>query len=78
MKYHILINQTKVLEWRLNMSEAILVDLFSHLPSWADKYQIINNEIWYFFSKKKILEEVPMLGDKIDTIYRICKKLQEK
>nr|DAP93335.1 MAG TPA: hypothetical protein [Caudoviricetes sp.] len=55
-----------------------MVDLFSHLPSWAEKYQIINNEIWYFFSKKKILHEAPILGNKIDTIYRICKKLQAK
>ena len=78
MKYTIFINQTKVIEWWLNTSEAILVDLFSHLPKWAEKYQIINNEIWYFFSKKKILNEVPMLGDKVDTIYRICKKLEEK
>ena len=61
MKYSIFINQTKALEWGINLQEATLIDLFSHMPTWA-KPEVIENEIWYFFAKNKILDECPILS----------------
>lgn len=78
MKLSIYINQVKSIEWWLNKTEAILVDLFSKLPLWADSNKTIWNDIYYFFAKPKILKECPILWDKIDTIYRVCKSLENK
>lgn len=61
MKYSIYINQTKAVEWGINLQEATLIELFSHLPTWAEP-EIIEGEIWYFFAKPKILEEAPILS----------------
>lgn len=79
MKYNINLNQLKMVEWGLSFSEWCLVDLFSHLPTWADE-EIIDWKIWYFFSKNKILDEMPVLSPtwKIDTVYRQAKSLVDK
>lgn len=77
MKFTILINQVKANEWNLNLSQAVLFAFCYELPSWADKV-FINNEIYYFASKNKIVNEMPLLGDKVDTIYRLLKQLEEK
>lgn len=61
MKLSLYINQEKALEWGLSGSECFLVDLFSHLPKWADSHTVIDEEIWYFFAKPKILKEAPIL-----------------
>jgi len=61
MKYNININQEKTLEWGLNLQQACLVDLFHILPTWAEM-EVIDGEIWYFFSKNKILEEIKILS----------------
>lgn len=76
MKYNFYINQIKALEWWLSFSECCLIDLFSHLPKWAN-VEIINWEVWYFFSKNKILEEAPLLSRwwKINTVYKQLKRL---
>lgn len=76
MKYNFYINQVKALEWWLSFSECCLIDLFSHLPKWAD-VEIIDWEVWYFFSKNKILDEAPLLSKwwKINTIYKQLKRL---
>ena len=72
MKYNIYINQKKAIEWELSFAESILVDLFTHMPSWAE-----SENWWWFFSKNKILEEAPILSKKgnIDTIYKQAKQL---
>lgn len=61
MKLSIYINQEKAIEWGLNTSQCILVDLFASLSSWADIAKEIDGEIWYFFAKPKMLKEAPML-----------------
>jgi hypothetical protein len=77
MKYTILINQTKSIEWGLNLSQAALFAFCFELPSWADPIQI-QDQTFYFSSKNKILDELPLLTEKPDTIYRILKQLEEK
>lgn len=79
MKYQVNINVEKCIAWELSLQEAVLVDLFVNLPSWADN-KIIDGDTWYFFAKPKILEELPILSEKgsIDTVYRQTRKLIDK
>ena len=77
MKYTILINQAKALEWELNLSEAALFAFVYELPSWADVLYM-DGQAWYFASRNKAIEEVPIISQKPDTIYRLYKSLQEK
>lgn len=77
MKYFPIFNQTKALEWQLNTSEALIFQLLTELPSWADSV-IINGNIWYFAAREKLCEEMPIVTQKPDTMYRILKSLQDK
>lgn len=77
MKYNILINQAKALEWELNLSEAAVFAFVYELPSWAESMHI-DGQPWYFASRNKAIEEVPIITSKPDTMYRLYKSLQEK
>ncbi len=77
MKYNILINQVKAIEWDLSSSEAILFAWLYELPSWAEK-MLFEGETYYFANRGLACEEVPLVSTKKDTIYRIYKSLQKK
>ena len=77
MKYYININQSKAVEWGLTSSEAIVFSWIYELSSWADKIEY-KNKIYYYGSKNKACEELPIISGKKDTIYRIFKSLQTK
>lgn len=72
-----LIRNTKSLEWKLNLQESYLFSWIYELPSWADKV-VVGNDIYYFCSKTKIVEELPLLSSKVDTIYRHIRSLSDK
>jgi hypothetical protein len=63
--------------WGLNLQEAYLFSFLYELSSWAEK-AIIDGKIYYHGSRKKAIEEIPLLTDKPDTIYRYYKSLREK
>jgi hypothetical protein len=77
MRYNSVINNIKAKEWNLTIQQAYLFSWFYELPSWANKV-MIENEIFYFASKTKAVEELPILTDKTDTMYRYYKQLEEK
>ena len=77
MRYNSVINNIKAKEWDLTIQQAYLFSWFYELPSWANKV-MIENEIFYFASKNKAVEELPILTDKLDTMYRYYKQLEEK
>ena len=77
MKYYININQSKAVEWGLTSSEAIVFSWIYELSSWAEKIEY-KNKIYYYGSKNKACEELPIISGKKDTIYRIFKSLQAK
>lgn len=77
MRFTILINQPKAIEWGLNLPEAAIFQFFYELPSWADKINI-GNETFYYAAKSKISNEIPLVTTKPDTTYRHVKKLKEK
>lgn len=77
MKYSININQKKAVEWELTSSEAIVFSWIYELASWADKMEY-KGKTYYYGSKNKACEELPIITNKRDTMYRIFKSLQGK
>lgn len=77
MKYNILINQVKSAEWELTTSEAMLFAWLYELPSWAEK-MTYNGDVYFYANRGKACEEMPLVSEKKDTIYRLYKSLQNK
>lgn len=76
MRYSTIINNIKANEWGLNIQQAYLFSWFYELPSWAEKV-VIEGEIYYFASKNKAVDELPLLTEKLDTMYRYYKQIEE-
>ena len=74
MKYILSINQEKALELGLNLTQSIIMDMLVTAPTWADTI-IIDGEVFYWVNRNTIVEELPLLGLKLDTVYRNLKKL---
>lgn len=77
MQYNLNINVVKAAEWGLDSRLACLFSYLFTVKLWAEP-KIIDGQNWYWIAKSKIIQEVPILGDKPDTIYRQMKELQEK
>jgi len=77
MKYSINIDQINSLAWDLNLSEAAVFTYLFHVPTWADPV-LIDGQTFYFAARQKTCQDVPLISDKPDTIYRIYKSLAEK
>lgn len=77
MKYSINIDQINSLAWDLNLSEAAVFTYLFNVPTWADPV-LIDGQTFYFAARQKTCQDVPLISDKPDTIYRIYKSLHEK
>ena len=77
MRFNINIDQRFCLEWGLNLTEGAVFDILYNLSSWADPI-VINGHVFYHASRNKIMEELPMLTDRPDTIYRIFRHLADE
>jgi len=77
MKYSINIDQINSLAWDLNLSEAAVFTYLFNVPTWADPV-LIDGKTFYFVARQKTCQDVPLISDKPDTIYRIYKSLAEK
>jgi len=77
MKYTITIDIPRSHEWSLSLSESVLFAFLYTVPSWADQIQA-DGKSWYFASRNMVIDQVPIISDKPDTIYRLFKSLQEK
>ena len=53
------------------------MDLMTHLPLWADA-EVIDWEIYYYFTAEKIIKELPIISDKKRTILANVQILKEK
>lgn len=76
MRYSSYINNTKTSEWGLNLSQAYLFSLLADVGQWAAE-TIIDGKVYYWVSRNKIIEELPALTDKPDTVYRLLKQLSD-
>jgi|GEM_PF-2576883 len=77
MTYSVTIDNIHAYEWGLTIQEAYIFAWLHSLPSWATKKQIENVD-YYFASRHKVSEELPLFTDKPDTVYRYYKRLEEK
>ena len=77
MRYSQHINLLRAYEWGLNLQQATLFAFIYELPSWASSRQAEDGQLYYFASHQKIIDELPILGMKRDTIYRNINKLIE-
>jgi len=77
MRFTTYINNPRAIEWGLSLNEAYLFSWLYELPSWAESI-ITDNEVYYFASRLKVIEELPLLTKKPDTVYRWFKDLEEK
>lgn len=75
MQYTLTISQTKALEWGLNAQQALLFAFVYECPSWCKPVKT-EDGIFYALSKAKIVDELPLLTDKVDTAYRLLKQLE--
>lgn len=71
------INNSKCIEWDLNMQQGALFDLINQLHTWAEPIAI-DGEVYYWASKQMICSEIPLAYNKVDTVYRALKTLCEK
>ena len=77
MRFSTYINNQKALEWGLNANQAALFDLLNQAPSWAEEI-IVDGVVYYWVSRNKVLEELPLFYKTSDTVYRHFSELDEK
>ena len=76
MKFTININQKVCVDYGLNFKHGALLDLLTQLSTWA-KDEVIDGSTFYSLSYSKVLEELPTVFEKADTVYRHLKKLRD-
>ena len=77
MRYNLYVNQVRALELNIkNITQAHIFDYLIYSHKWAKK-EIIDNETFYWVSRKKIADELKILNLKPDTIYRHLKSLHK-
>lgn len=77
MRYSLLIQQPKAIEWKLSPSEGYLFAFLFEVPTWAEAEKI-DGKTFYYCSRFKVIEEVPFLTEKPDTVYKMFRSLDEK
>lgn len=77
MKYTLYINQKQALELGIkNVNQVIILGLIADAHSWAEP-EIVEKEVYYWTARKKIADELPILGLKSDSVYRHLKSLAD-
>nr|DAD75667.1 MAG TPA: Flagellin, PadR, transcription factor, DNA.8A [Podoviridae sp. ctzeq1] len=77
MRFSTYINNQKALGWGLNANQAALFDLLNQAVSWAEEI-IVDGVVYYWVSRNKVLEELPLFYKTSDTVYRHFSDLDEK
>ena len=77
MRFSTYINNQKAIEWGLNANQAALFDLLNQAVSWAEEV-IVDGVVYYWVSRHKVTEELPLFYKTGDTVYRHFSELNEK
>ena len=77
MRFNTHINNQKAIEWGLNANQAALFDLLNQSSSWA-KDVTIDGQVFYWVSRNRVIEELPLFYSKSDTVYRHFVELAKK
>ncbi len=74
MQFSIFINQARSVEWGLNSQQALLFAYLYSVPSWAEQV-LVEGQRYYRLDRDKVIRDLPILTDKLDTVYRLMKQL---
>ncbi|MCQ9121602.1 hypothetical protein MUU45_001152 [Rodentibacter pneumotropicus] len=77
MRYSTYINNQKCLDWGLNANQGALFDLLNQSVSWASEV-VIEGVVYYWVSRHKVIEELPLFYKTADTVYRHFVELNDK
>lgn len=77
MRYTLSINAVRCQEWGLNLAQGALMDLINQSNSWAQE-EFVDGKVYYWVSRNKIIDEIPVAYSKADTVYRSLKVLSDK
>ena len=77
MRFSTYINNQKSLEWGLNANQAALFDLLNQASSWAEEV-VVDGVVYYWVSRNKVIEELPLFYKTGDTVYRHFSELNKK
>lgn len=77
MRFNTYINNQKAIEWGLNANQAALFDLLNQSSSWAEDVTI-DGQVFYWVSRNRVIEELPLFYSKTDTVYRHFVDLAKK
>ncbi|NHM07654.1 hypothetical protein G4D82_10505 [Flavobacterium sp. CYK-4] len=74
MRFNIVINQDRCIKFKLNVSQAALMSVLTEVSSWASE-KAINGKTYWWVSRNKVIEQLPLFYEKPDTVYRHFKYL---
>ncbi len=75
MKYSLYINQGMAIELGLtNINQTHVFDLCTSVSTWA-KPEVVDGEVYYWVARQVIVDELPLLNMKPDTVYRHLKSI---
>lgn len=77
MRLFITLDMACINEWGLNLQEAVVFCWLNDLPRWAKSINS-ENQPYYMASYTKAIQDLPVITDKKNTMYRIYKSLQDK
>jgi DNA-binding PadR family transcriptional regulator len=78
VKWSININQKQAIVLGIkNSTEAIILGMISDAVIWAEP-QIIGSDVFYWTSRTKLANDLPLLDLKDDTIYRYLRSLEKR
>lgn len=77
MQYSLYIDQKRSVEWRLTPKQALLFSYITTATKWAQS-TTQEESIYYFLSKNKLCQEMPLVATKTNTMYKYIKQLEEK
>ena len=77
MRFNIVINQQKCMQYNLNVNQAALMAILNEISSWATE-RVIKGKTYWHISRNKVIEEIPLFYSKPDTVYRAFKFLADE
>ena len=77
MRLTIYFNQERMIEWGLNPNHAALVCALNQAHTWAEA-SVIDGKMFFWVSRKRVMDELPGFFTKSDTVYRAFRHLADK
>ncbi|WP_298220858.1 hypothetical protein [Flavobacterium sp.] len=69
-----MINQNRCIKFKLNVNQAALMSVLTEVSSWATE-KVIKGKTYWWVSRNKVIEQLPLFYEKPDTVYRHFKYL---